>query len=629
MLDFPQEGVKELSRRFVFCYVALGVALLFILLRLFVLQIVRGDFFWILSSEHTVKEIRIPAARGLILDRKKRVLVENRPSFDLAVIPQYVRDRKLLKESLMKLTGISGDLFDFRWRWVKELPPFYPLRIWTDLPYDLAAKLKVMRVTANGLPDSYDLRGVEIIPRPLRRHPSGFLAALTFGYLSEVSPETFKKLQSEFPNRYWLGDLVGSSGLEGFWESSLKGEDGVWQKLVNAIGQEISGEEVQGLLKDIPPRQGADLVLSIDKELQETAEFAFQQKSGALVLLDIRNGEVLALVSRPSFDPAELTTTISSDRWKSLVADPAKIFLHRALQPYPPGSTYKIVTAIAALEEKVIRPDEKLYCGGGMRFGGRFFRCWREGGHGSVSLHEALVQSCDTFFYELGLRLGADRLAKYAHYLGLGEKTGIDLWSEKEGLIPTEEWKKKAFGEPWYAGENLSIAVGQGSVLVTPLQSARMMAIVANGGRSLRPHLAQSVQRDEGEIQAPFFEGEQDVSVRIPVSEENLSLVRAALADVVATPQGTAYGSRSSLVAMGGKTGTAQVISEEAKKRVGGTGRFEDHAWFVAFAPVSNPQIAVAVLVEHGGFGAQAAAPIAKVVVEKFMQSASEGAVRE
>ncbi|MBI2082934.1 MAG: penicillin-binding protein 2 [Deltaproteobacteria bacterium] len=610
MLDFSQEGVKELSSKVIFGYLAVAAFFIFIIFRLGYLQVVRGHFFWMLASEHKLKEIRIPATRGAILDRHRRVLVNNRPSLDLVVVPQYVVNKAALQKTLENLISLPMEQFESSWQVAKRLPPFYPSRIFSDISYDLAARLKVAQVTAVGEEDSWDLRGIEIVQRPLRRYPLDSTASSILGYLREISEEDLTHFQKSDPDKYWPGDLIGVAGIEKQWETVLKGEDGHQIKVVDAVGREITTPDVAYLLKKKAPLPGSHLILTIDRELQRYAEEQFQGQSGALVALDPHTGEIFSLVSLPSYDPRALSANITADFWQKLVADPRKLLLNRAVQSYPPGSTYKILTAIAALEEKVIKPEEKINCAGGLHFGGRFFHCWREGGHGLTDLRRALAESCDTYFYQVGLKLGVDRLAKYAALFGLGERTGLDLEEEKKGLIPTEAWKKKLFGQPWLPGETLSIAVGQGSVLVTPLQNALLVSSVANGGLRIRPTLL----KEAGEIP----------SEKISVSKETLEIVRTALGDVVASPSGTAHGSRSSLVSMGGKTGTAQVISEEGRRRVGGGEQFRDHAWFVAFAPVEDPKIAVAVLVEHGGFGASAAAPIAKKVIEKFFEISKE-----
>ena len=326
-----------------------------------------------------------------------------------------------------------------------------------------------------------------------------------------------------------------------------------------------------------------------------------------MVAIKPTTGEVLALASTPTFDPTTFSRRLSAKEWNALINDPLKPFQNRALQgQYPPGSTYKIVTALAALEEKVITPTTQFYCNGTLPFGNRVFHCWRKGGHGPVQLHKAIVQSCDVYFYQVGQRLGVDRLAHYAQLFGLGELTGISLPHEKKGLIPSAAWKLNRFKTPWQPGETLSIAIGQGYDLVTPLQMAVLTAAVANGGTVYRPQLVKRLVSPQGVVLQEF--SSQRVR-QAQVSPESLKLVREGLAGVVNEPGGTGGACRLPGIIAAGKTGTAQVVAL-GKKAVGGSSR--DHAWFVAFAPLESPEIAVAVLVEHGGHGGEAAAPIAR-----------------
>jgi penicillin-binding protein 2 len=322
------------------------------------------------------------------------------------------------------------------------------------------------------------------------------------------------------------------------------------------------------------------------------------------------------MVSLPSYNPDHLASNVSHSLWSDIVSDARNLLLNRAIQgTYPPGSTFKVVTSIAALEEGVVKQDESIFCPGGMQYGGRFFKCWRKGGHGSVSIHRAISESCDTFYYQLSLKLGVDRIAKYARMLGLGKLSGLDLEGEKPGLIPTAEWKKRVFKEEWQPGENLSISVGQGYDTATPLQNALMVAQVAMG-KKIKPHLLKEIQDDDGDV---IFKYELKEAEKLPISQHTLDIVHAGMRDAIQRDGGTAHGIRTPYYEMAGKTGTAQVISEEGKSRAKGinTG---DHAWFVVYAPYQDPQIAIGVIVEHGGFGASAAAPIARAVLDEYMK---------
>ncbi len=615
-LDFPQERTDHLRSRFAFCYTVVLVFFLLVFLRLFYLQIIRGRQFRIISAEHTMKESRLPATRGIIYDRNRIPLAENRPSFDLAIIPQYVQDIEKVKRGLSELAGIDPALVSSRWRKAQQSPSYVPLLIASDIPYDSAIRIRAAKAVEFIASDPINLQGVEIFARPLRSYPIGSISAATLGYLGEISERDLARFQKEEPGRYLLGDLVGAVGLERYWERSLRGNDGYIQKIVDAVGHEIVDEDLSSFLRREEATHGQNLVLTIDSRLQQYAEHRFGLNAGALVALDPNNGEILAMVSLPSFDPARLVSNVSRDEWAKLVSGSGHFLLNRAIQGmYPPGSTYKLVTAIAGLEEKVIAPDEKIFCRGGFQYGNRFFKCWRKEGHGAISVREAIAESCDTFFYQVGLRLGVDRLAQYAERLGFGKKTGIELEGEKGGTIPTSKWKKKVFGQEWYAGENISIAVGQGYDTVTPLQNALMAAEIATG-KKLQPALTLGLEDEEGKFHPhrPKVDPEP-----LPFSPETLKLVRAGMLGAVQTPGGTVYSLRDSPAQIAGKTGTAQVISEEGKSRATGMDT-RDHAWFVSFAPFENPKIAVAVLVEHGGFGASAAAPIAKDVIEKYLE---------
>ncbi len=624
-LDFSKDKRGEFESRLSFCLLLITLFFFFVTTRLFYLQIIKGRYFRDFSAIHTMKEIKIPATRGIIFDRHRIPIAENRPSFDLALIPQHVDNLAKVKRTLARLVKIDSSLIDNRWREARSLPRFYPLVIATDIPYDQAIRVRVAKSVPESASidnDDFDLNGVEVIARPLRSYPQGPLASATLGYIGEVSEKELSKFQSEMPGRYTLGDFVGITGLERYWESLLKGNDGYVQKIVDAVGREITNDEITSFLQNEEAHHGNNLVLTLDSRLQKFAEERFQGKHGALVALDPRNGDVLAIVSLPSYNPSALVSNISRDYWTTLLSDPNHLMLNRAIQgTYPPGSTFKLVTAIAGLEEGVLKPEENISCAGGLRFGGRLFHCWKKGGHGPISVHRAIAESCDTFFYQVGLRLGVDKIAKYAHLLGLGRKTGIDMDGEKSGTIPTAEWKRKMFKQEWQPGENLSIAVGQGYDTVTPMQNALMVSQIALG-RKIQPHILKAIENEEGTVirQPEIAEGKS-----LPISEKTLRIVRAGMMDAIESPGGTAHGSQLNIVKMAGKTGTAQVISEEGKSKVKGmnTG---DHAWFVVYAPVEDPRIAVSVIVEHGGFGASAAAPIAKDVLEKYLKT--EGVIQ-
>ena len=395
--------------------------------------------------------------------------------------------------------------------------------------------------------------------------------------------------------------FIGQWGIEKLYDGSLRGTPGSRIIEVNALGREIR------LLQEKMPIKGRDITLSLDIDLEKEAEKAFGERAGALVAIKPDTGEILGMVSKPSFDPNLFTRGISREKWTAIAENRKNPMLNRALQSqYPPGSTFKIVTAIAGLEERVIKPDTTVECRGGINYGRWHFGCWRPEGHGIISLHRALVESCDVYFYEVGRRLGIDKIHEYATALGLGRKTGIELGRERRGLMPNTKWKLENRKLPWFLGETFNAAIGQGYVAVTPIQLAVMTGSIANGGIIYKP----SLLRDSRPV----------ISGRLNIAPEDLETVKKALFGVVNEPGGTGWPAKSDLVPIAGKTGTAQVITQKNASRFVAE-RFRDHAWFVAFAPVEKPEIALAVLVEHGGHGGGAAAPIAKSAIEAYIKS--------
>jgi penicillin-binding protein 2 len=424
-----------------------------------------------------------------------------------------------------------------------------------------------------------------------------------------VSPAQLKDVGEE---GVLPGMIVGQYGVEKSYDRFVRGALGQKTIEVDALGHEIKVVRVR------EAAAGDDLYLTIDLELQRVAETALGGEAGSIVALDPRNGEILALVSHPAFDPNRLSRGVNAADWDTIINSPKKPLTNRAIQgQYPPGSTFKIVVSAASLETKQVTPGTQVFCRGFMPFGRRIYNDWKRGGHGSVDLHTAMVQSCDVYFYDVGRRVGVDPIAEYAFQLGLGRPTGIELVSEKGGLIPTTAWKSRVLGEPWFPGETLSIAIGQGYVTATPLQMANLVGIVATSGERFQPHLVKAV-RDRAS--ARLFDFPPVRLDRPNIAAETYAILRKALRGVVADPHGTGGAARASTIAIGGKTGTSQVVGARpgvATKSL--PKEFQDHAWFVAFAPVEAPRIAVAVLVENGGHGGEAAAPKALQVIEAYL----------
>jgi penicillin-binding protein 2 len=405
---------------------------------------------------------------------------------------------------------------------------------------------------------------------------------------------------------YRIGDYIGKMGIEKELDAELKGRDGFQQMEVDSLGRGIK------VLSSIPPIPGHSVTLTIDLALQQAAEDALAGLAGAVVAIDPRDGSVLAAASSPPLDPNQFSHGLSQEEWGSLSGDPRHPLQNRIIQAqYPPGSVFKIVTAIAALETGAVTPQTSFTCRGALRYGNRDFRCWKKSGHGEVSLHRALVESCDVYFYQVGLKTGIDEIARYARALGLGSGTGIELGNEAAGLIPDSAWKRRARGEPWYSGETLSAAIGQGYDLVTPLQAALLAASVANGGTVYRPRLVRRVVDGDGNV---VRESAAVVERTASLGAETLAAVRRGLWGVVNEGGGTGAAARIAGLGVAGKTGTAQVVRMPAKgeRQSAAARQIKDHAWFVCFAPEGDPKIAVAAIVEHGGHGGSESAPIAR-----------------
>jgi penicillin-binding protein 2 len=448
--------------------------------------------------------------------------------------------------------------------------------------------------------------------RPRRAYDYGVLASHLIGYLGEVDENELKQ-SKETP--YRMGALIGKYGVEYRWENDLRGVDGGRQIEVDALGREI---RPLGIVEPFP---GNNLFLTIDLDLQKTAEEAYQDKNGALIAMDLKTGRLLAMVSKPSFEPDLFARNILPEEWKSLVENPHHPLQNKGIQgQYPAGSVFKIITAIAGLESGMITPSTQFICTGAFHYGNRDFRCWKEGGHGAISLQRAIVESCDIYFYQAGLKVGVDLIAHYANEFGLGRVIGISLPHEKQGTVPSSSWKKKRFGVPWYSGETLSFSVGQGYLNVTPLQLLMLISGVANGGKLYLPQVVERVENIYGDRLKEYPPVELR---RANVSEKTFQIVQEALRGAVNDPHGTGWTCALKDVKVAGKTGTAQVVRMPENFKKGDMNRmplkFRDHAWFVAYAPFEDPKIAIAVLVEHGGFGASAAAPIAKKVIEKYL----------
>lgn len=578
--------------------------LLLYVLRLWQLQLLHGGRYRYQSEHNRIRLEEIPAPRGIIFDRHGIPLVENRPAYHLMLIREDVQD---LGETLGRVSKICGKPLDELQEIVaekKDVRGFVPIRLMSDIDRDCLARLEARRQR---------LPGVFVRVEPKREYKLNGSAAHIIGYLSEISEDQLKQEQYR---RYSAGETVGKIGVERVLEPYLHGKSGGRQVEVDAVGRRIR------LLNETLPIPGRNIWLTIDAGLQRKVESFLKGHIGAIVALDPKSGSILAMASSPTFDQEQFVRGLTRADWSALSSDPSHPLLNRAIDAtYPPGSTYKPLVLLAGLQEGVISATTSLYCPGFYRLGKRRYRCWREWGHGNLEPHDAIVQSCDVFFYQLGLKLGVDRIAKYAKMFGLGAKTGIELRPELAGLVPTSEWKKRTKGVAWQKGETLSIAIGQGFDLVTPLQMALAYAAIANGGILWEPYLIGRVEGSRPE-EAQLVSGR--IRRKIPVDPKYFKLAQQALTGVVQEERGTAKRIRMKSVRIAGKTGTAQVvrmpdnvnrkllakITEDHEK---------DHAWFVAYAPAEDPAIVVSVLVEHGGHGSSTAAPLARQVIAAYL----------
>jgi len=604
-MDQQQESISGILRRLplLAAFIILLAVLLFI--RLWYLQAIKGEYYHEQAENNRIRPVKLRPPRGIIYDRSGRPLVENELVFDVSLIPEDTQNLDATIEKLSAIVKIAPDSIRKTLDDANDVRTTYdPVKIQEEAPWD-----EVARVEAH----LDDLPGAIIEPEHRRHYPYAGLAAHQLGYIGKVTQSQHKKDQTD------LGILTGQGGLEKVYDKLLRGVAGKRMIQVNAAGRKVKDLGIE------EPRPGTDIYLTIDLDAQKAAEEGLGSRAGAVVAMDPDTGEILALASHPAYDPNIFPRGISPKDWVQLMNDPKHPMYNRAIQSvYPPGSTFKIIVALAGLDSGVIKLDDTVYCKGFLTSGRHSYRCWKKGGHGPISFHRALVESCDVYFYTMGDRIGWDRVAEYARKLGYGSLTGILLPDEKPGLIPTTAWKKKRTGETWYPGDTYINSIGQGFVLVSPIQACQMISVVANGGHFHPPLLLkQTRNRETGEVR--MFSPEHTRSITL--DSRALEEVRNALVGVVNEPGGTAHGAATPLAMVAGKTGTAQVIAQKVAGRKLSE-ETNDHAWFVAYAPVDHPKIAVAVLVEHGGHGGSAAAPVAKKVIEEYLKNVEPKTVR-
>lgn len=623
------EQIREYQFRFRYLYIVVFTALFILLSRLWYLQIMNGDKFHQYSEENRIKRVKITAPRGMIFDRNKKLLVDNRPAFDLEVTPQELYADKEWKkkiDTVSKMVKVpAADLFETL-EHAKGGPSFLPIKLKQDLSQEEVAIVEAHKL---------DLPGINIQMEIKRTNLYTDLAAHLMGYIGEVNQTELPKLNKNIPTggvTYKMGDVTGKFGLESRMESVLRGFDGEEYMEVDALGHRK--RQTKGITSELTPKApkpGKNLILTIDQDLQIAAREAMQKiaastaggrQIGGVIALNPKTGEILAALSQPSFDPTLFSRGVSAKLWNELLNNEYHPLRDKTLQDhYSPGSTYKTITAIAGLEEKLIDENTSYSCTGHIQLGNRRYHCWKKGGHGMVNLHKALRESCDTYFYRVGQKLGIDTIAKYSNMLGLGKRTGVNLAHEESGLIPTEEWKKRRFGQEWIAGETLSCAIGQSYILTTPLQLANAYAAIANGGSLWRPFIVKYVEENDGRILKEF---KPELIGEAHISKHTLDVVRESLHAVVNEPGGTTYGHRIPGIDAAGKTGSTQVIRLSADKIKTKCESMpfnvRDNALFAGFAPPEDPAIAVAVIAEHACHGASGAAPIALAVIKRYLE---------
>lgn len=601
--------VGEFRKRY--RWMALFVVLVFggIIFRIAQVQLVQRDRWSGIAQQNITKTLELPATRGVIRDISGRVVASNRPSYDVYTTPRLLDPEAVRRvASLMGLGKEEQAALESRLAEVPQSRRSHQLKLYADIDREQLAALETHLA---------ELPALDIVTVPLRDYPYATLGAHLIGYLNEVNAEDLAREPDA--SAYRAGDRIGRSGLEKHYEHLLKGTRGFRRVIVDARGKALDGArpdslEVEMLRKPIP---GHEIQLTIDMELMEAFDRAFRpHPSGAAVVVDIHTGAVRALYSKPVYDPNEMSSGLSTKRYAELTGDPFRPLIDKTIyETYFPGSTFKVITAIAALEDAVVDPAQRVECLGSMKIGRQKFRCNKR--HGWVDLYEAIVQSCNVYFWELAEEVGLERINSYARAFGFGERTGIGVNSEASGFLATREWYIEHYGA-FRIGYTLNTAIGQGNTRVTVLQLALANAAIANGGTLYVPQVVQNVKAPDGSLSDTF---QPRIKREVGVSAEHLDMMRRALIDVVEDESGTAHRSRNKDgIRVAGKTGTAQVVGRKGRSEQSSSAWYLDrsHGWFAGFAPADDPRVAFAVLVEHGGSGGASAAPIATSVMQQY-----------
>lgn len=588
---------KVLKGKIKIAVVIVAVFFSLILLRLCYFQIIKGAKYAELSTNNRIRQTALPAPRGHIFSSDNQTLVDNTPSFDLVLIPQDTLSIDAVLSDVSALLSINKETLEALVHSRRGRPRFEPIVLKKNLSW-----IEMSTV----LSKKNDLPGISIDVVPRRRYLPDVQAAHVYGFLGEAEPQDLSRSTSR---PYRRGDLIGKYGLEKWAEETLRGTRGFLQAEVDAF------EKRKNVLAKIEPRGGKDIWTTLIPEVQKAAEHMLEGKTGAVVALNPRNGHILAMASAPLFDPNLFSRGISPADWRYCTSHPHHPLMNRAIQSQqPPGSIFKIVTIVAALEEKIISLEDTFFCPGYYVLGNRRFGCWKKEGHGHVNMRNSLIVSCDTYFYNLALRLGIDTIVKYAEILGFGLPGGIELGGEKPGLLPSPDWLRKKTGARWQKGDTLNFCIGQGFLQATPLQMALVYSGIAQEGVVYRPTLIARTSKNGLD--------HAEVLRRFSLADTTFDFLKNTLCDVVHAPNGTGYNARVPGARVAGKTGTAQVVNLKKKPEKGRPvpRHLENHAWFVAFSPVEEPEIVVSVFLEHGGGGGGNAAPVARAVIRAYYE---------
>ena len=620
------EQLQAFQDRFRYLYAILIVMASILFLRLWYLQILKGEDFKRDAEENRLKKIKIEAPRGMVFDRERRVLLDNHPTFNVAITPQYFHNataeqRDATVEKLSRIINVPVKAIQEAIAKNRNQPSFQPVVIKKNLAMDEVSLIEMEKLSLPGVEVATGIRRTNV-------NGNGLIGSHLLGYISEIDADELPRVNKSQRRPYQQGDSIGKSGLEQQWENVLRGVDGVEYVEVDAFGRKKVANDRSGaaMVYDIPPKPaepGKNIVLTIDEDLQQAAadRFLKENNTGSVVAIDPNNGEVLAMLSWPSFDPGEFSVGIRPEYYKQLIQNEDKPLRDKTiLDHYQPGSTFKIISSLAGLEEGLINESTVVNAGWTFKFGSHVFHDWKVGGHGPTDVVKSLFRSVDVFYYKLGTRMDIDTLARYARNLGFGQKTGIQLPGEIPGIMPDQAWKKRTQNADWFPGETLSVMIGMGAVTATPVQLANLIGAVANGGTVYRPRLLKYVEGQDGSM---LDKSEPEVLHQNKFSPDSLRLVRKGLNMVIGYEHGTAHSSFIPGIDAAGKTGTAQIGGYTAETLkldcMSRERRFRNNGLFVAYAPVDDPKIAVAVVLEHACHGT-AAAPIAMAVIKKYLQ---------